>query len=215
MMIKVFPHGKGNGIGPTRYLVRQDYHGRKESPPVVLRGDPDMTRALIDSIDREWKFTAGVCSWGPEDAITPEKEQEVMDSFEAVAFAGMQPDQYSILWVRHSHAGHHELHFVIPRMELSTGKAFNALGKRFRPAPRSGKHPVWMDAPRRSGAGAVLRPVESRPPRGEADPLGEESNPEREGKSAGTYQRIPQGEDRNRRRPRPRRCIGRAPGGGA
>ena len=125
-MIKVFPHGKGNGIGPTRYLVRQDYHGRKEHPPVVLRGDPDMTRALIDSIDREWKFTAGVCSWGPEDAITPEKEQEVMDSFEAVAFAGMQPDQYTILWVRHSHAGHHELHFVIPRMELSTGKAFNA-----------------------------------------------------------------------------------------
>ncbi len=62
MMIKVFPHGKGNGIGPTRYLVRQDYHGRKEHPPVVLRGDPDMTRRLIDSIDREWKFTAGVCS---------------------------------------------------------------------------------------------------------------------------------------------------------
>jgi hypothetical protein len=49
-----------------------------------------------------------------------------MDNFEAVAFAGLQPDQYNILWVRHSHAGHHELHFVIPRMELSTGKAFNA-----------------------------------------------------------------------------------------
>jgi len=126
MMIKPFPQGKGNGTGPTRYLVRLDYHGRKENPPVVLRGDPDMTRALIDSIEREWKFTAGVCSWGPEDTITPEQEIQVMNNFEAVAFAGMQSDQYNILWVRHSHAGHHELHFVIPRMELSTGKAFNA-----------------------------------------------------------------------------------------
>lgn len=125
-MIKPFPQGKGDGFGPTRYLMRLDYHGRKENPPVVLRGDPDMTRALIDSINREWKFTAGVCSWGPEDTITPEQEIQVMNNFEAVAFAGMQPDQYNILWVRHSHAGHHELHFVIPRMELSTGKAFNA-----------------------------------------------------------------------------------------
>lgn len=49
-----------------------------------------------------------------------------MDDFEKLAFAGMQPDQYNILWVRHSHANHHELHFVIPRVELSTGKAFNA-----------------------------------------------------------------------------------------
>ncbi|MDR1611598.1 MAG: relaxase/mobilization nuclease domain-containing protein [Planctomycetota bacterium] len=92
----------------------------------MLRGDPDLTRTLIDSIDRDWKFTAGVCSWGAEDKITSEQEIQVMNDFEAVAFAGMKPDQYDILWVRHSHAGHHELHFVIPRMELSTGKAFNA-----------------------------------------------------------------------------------------
>jgi len=54
MMIKPFPQGKGDGFGPTRYLMRLDYHGRKENPPVVLRGDPDMPRALIDSSNREW-----------------------------------------------------------------------------------------------------------------------------------------------------------------
>ncbi|MDR1611701.1 MAG: relaxase/mobilization nuclease domain-containing protein, partial [Planctomycetota bacterium] len=126
MLIKPFPHGKGDGGKPVYYLARQDYHGRKEHPPVVLRGDPELTKSLIDSIDREWKYTAGVCALGPEDCIAPEKENELMDRFEAVAFAGLSPDQYNILWVRHSHAGHHELHFVIPRMELSTGKAFNA-----------------------------------------------------------------------------------------
>ena len=49
-----------------------------------------------------------------------------MDAFEQMAFAGLAPDQRNILWVRHLHAGHHELHFVIPRLELSRGKDFNA-----------------------------------------------------------------------------------------
>ena len=85
-----------------------------------------MTRALIDSIDRRWKFTSGALSWHPDDKVSPEKEEEVMNVFERVAFAGLEPDQRNILWVRHLHAGHHELHFVIPRLELSSGKDFNA-----------------------------------------------------------------------------------------
>ncbi|MDR2054593.1 MAG: relaxase/mobilization nuclease domain-containing protein, partial [Desulfovibrio sp.] len=126
MMMKVFPHGMGEGDKPTRYLVRPDYPGREENPPEVLRGDVGMTRALIDSIDRRWKFTSGVLAWHPDDKVSPEKEEGVMDAFERVAFAGLEPDQRNILWVRHIHAGHHELHFVIPRLELSSGKAFNA-----------------------------------------------------------------------------------------
>ncbi len=125
MYMKVFPHGQGGGDGPTHYLVRPDYPGRDELPPEVLRGDVDTTRALIDTLDTKWKFTAGVLSWHPDDKVTPEQEQRLMDDFEQVAFAGLEPDQRNILWVRHSHAGHHELHFVIPRVELSTGKAFN------------------------------------------------------------------------------------------
>ena len=126
MLVKAFPHGKGGGSAPIDYLLRMDYFGRKEKPPEVLRGDPETTRELIDSIDRKWKFTAGVCSWSGEDTVTPEQEIEVMNNFEELAFAGLDLDQYNILWVKHSHANHHELHFVIPRMELSTGNAFNA-----------------------------------------------------------------------------------------
>jgi hypothetical protein len=124
--MKVFPHGTGEGSKPTRYLVRPDYPGRKEAPPEVLRGDVGMTCALIDSIPRKWKYTAGPLSWHPDDKVSPEKEEEIMDAFEQVAFAGLEADQRNILWVRHIHAGHHELHFVIPRLELSSGKAFNA-----------------------------------------------------------------------------------------
>ena len=126
MLIKVFPHGTGEGDKPTRYLVRPDYPGRDTAPPLVLRGDPAMTRELINSIDRRWKFTSGVLSWHPDENISEAEEDEVMDAFEQVAFAGLESDQSNILWVRHSHAGHHELHFVIPRMELSSGKDLNA-----------------------------------------------------------------------------------------
>ena len=58
MLMKVFPHGTGEGDKPSRYLVRPDYPGRDTAPPQVLRGDPVMTRALIDSIERRWKFTS-------------------------------------------------------------------------------------------------------------------------------------------------------------
>lgn len=123
--MKVFPHGQGSGDGPTHYLVRLDYPNRDKHPPEVLRGDLELTRELIDTLDTKWKFTAGVLSWHPEDRVTPEQETRVMDDFEAVAFAGLEPDQRNVLWVRHRHAQHHELHFVIPRVELSSGKAFN------------------------------------------------------------------------------------------
>ncbi|UQZ88837.1 hypothetical protein C4J81_06340 [Deltaproteobacteria bacterium Smac51] len=126
MYIKVFPHGQGGGDGPVNYLIRLDYPKRDESPPIVLRGDPGLTLDLIDALENKWKFSAGVCSWGPDDTITPEQEQRLMDDFERTAFAGLEPDRYNILWVRHIHAGHHELHFVIPRIELSTGRAMNA-----------------------------------------------------------------------------------------
>lgn len=126
MLMKVFPHGTGEGDKPSRYLVRPDYPGRDTAPPQVLRGDPAMTRALIDSIERRWKFTSGVLSWHPDERISEEQEKKVMNAFERVAFAGLEADQRNILWVRHTHAGHHELHFLIPRLELSSGKDFNA-----------------------------------------------------------------------------------------
>ena len=97
MIMKVFPHGTGEGDKPTRYLVRPDYPGRDTRPPQVLRGDVAATRALIDSIHRKWKYTAGALSWHPDDKVSPEKEEEVMDAFEQVAFAGLEPDQRNIL----------------------------------------------------------------------------------------------------------------------
>lgn len=125
MIVGFSKHGTGSGRGPTQYMTDELRAGRENAPPVVLRGNTEQTRKLIDSLDFKHKYTSGVLSFAPGEDITPEMEQIIMDRFESVAFAGLEPDQYNILWVRHTHAGHHELHFVTPRVELSTGKSLN------------------------------------------------------------------------------------------
>lgn len=125
MLMKVFRHGVGRGASVINYVLDAKDSKRQHSPPTVLRGDPEQVKQLIDTTSRKWRYTSGVLSWAPDDKVTPKQEQQLMDSFESHAFAGMEPDQYSILWVRHSHAGRHEMHFVIPRTELRTDRALN------------------------------------------------------------------------------------------
>lgn len=125
MIVGFSRHGTGGGSGPVDYVTDAKRKGRENAPPEVVRGDAEHTRNLIDSLDFEHKYTSGVLSFAPNEVITTEMEEAIMNRFESVAFAGLEPDQYNILWVRHTHAGHHELHFVTPRVELSTGKSLN------------------------------------------------------------------------------------------
>lgn len=139
MLNKTFSHGTGKGKGPVNYcvdtvvpqfdpLTRKRIFGKfttRNPAPVVLAGDPARTKALIDSIDNKWKYTSGVLSFGHEDAPTPDEIKEVIDSFEEMAFAGLDRDQFDCLWVMHRHEGNIELHYVTPRVELGSGKAMN------------------------------------------------------------------------------------------
>lgn len=125
MIIGFSKHGTGGGRAPVRYLLDPTRAGREECPPELVAGDAQQTRELIDSLTFKHKYTSGVLSFAPNEQITPEMEKEIIERFEQVAFAGLEPNQYKILWVRHKHAGHHELHFLTPRVELSTGKSMN------------------------------------------------------------------------------------------
>ncbi|MEX0303975.1 MAG: relaxase/mobilization nuclease domain-containing protein [Leisingera sp.] len=143
MLIKFFPNGKGAGAGPVGYLVAREvlaYDANRElvrdadgqpvtvtrDPlPEVLRGDPARTEALIDVSSNQWTYRAGVISFANEDAPTEAQQVEVMDAFEQLAFAGLEGEQYDMLWVRHSHEDRIELHFCTPRLELTAGKALN------------------------------------------------------------------------------------------
>ncbi|SEW44723.1 Relaxase/Mobilisation nuclease domain-containing protein [Cognatiyoonia koreensis] len=143
MLIKFFPNGKGAGAGPVGYLVAKRvlaYDGNRDlirdadgqpktvmrDPlPEVLRGNPERTEALIDASRHQWTYRAGVISFADSDTPTEDQQADVMDAFERLAFAGLDPEQYEVLWVRHRHEGRVELHFCTPRLELTTGKSLN------------------------------------------------------------------------------------------
>ncbi|WP_338282581.1 relaxase/mobilization nuclease domain-containing protein [Sinorhizobium sp. KGO-5] len=143
MLIKFFRNGQGGGSGPVDYLVERDVVAydqnrnairdkrgeimlfAREPLPEVLRGDADRMRALIDACPHQWTYRAGVIAFTAKDAPNPAQQRQVMDAFENLAFAGMEADQREMLWVRHTHEGRVELHFVTPRMELVSGRSLN------------------------------------------------------------------------------------------
>ncbi len=129
MLVKFFKGGTGKGSSPVNYLIREtDSKGvRREPLPEVIKGNPKQTIQVIDSLDFKYKFHSGVISFAPEDAPTEAQQKAIIESFEKTAFPGLEADQYDILWVRHSHTsnGRIELHFVTPRVELTTGKSMS------------------------------------------------------------------------------------------
>lgn len=126
MLIKFFG-GFGGGGAIANYLIDPNRAGREGAAPEVVRGEIARTVELIDAIDRKWKYTTGVISFAVEDAPSEQQQRDLMDDFERLAFAGLEKNRFDISWVRHSHTegGRVELHFLTPRVELATGKAFN------------------------------------------------------------------------------------------
>lgn len=122
MIVGFSKYGTGAASSAFDYLLTVKDKAR---PPEIVRGCARLTGELIDSLSFKHKYTSGVLSFAPGETITPEIEQAIIDEFEAHAFAGLDSDQYSICWIRHTHADHHELHFVTARCELSTGKSLN------------------------------------------------------------------------------------------
>ena len=121
MLIKFFAQGQGAGRGAVEYCTRHDdpiSREPRQPAPEVMRGDPVLTIALIDGPASRFKhhYTSGVISFAKEDAPTKAEQEELIDSFEATAFSGLSPEQYNILWVKHTHCDRVELHFVVPRV---------------------------------------------------------------------------------------------------
>ena len=118
MIVQFFSRGKGKGAGPIDYLLGRD---RKREAARLLRGNPTATEALIDGSPHAKKYTSGCLSFEESD-ITAEQKQALMDDFEKCLFVGLEANQYDCLWVEHRDKGRLELNFVIPNVELTTGK---------------------------------------------------------------------------------------------
>lgn len=125
MIVDFFRHGTGLSKGCLDYMLGED---RDREHALVLNGDVELTAQLIDSSPYAKKYTSGCLSFYEHDLTEPDK-QKIMQDFEKCLFPGLDQDQYNILWIQHQDKVNKdteqtrlELNFVIPNVELSTGK---------------------------------------------------------------------------------------------
>ena len=125
MIVDFFRHGSGLSKGCLDYLLGED---REREHAQVLNGDVELTAQLIDSSPFAKKYTSGCLSFYEHD-LSDQDKQKIMQNFEECLFPGLDKDQYQILWVQHQDKINQdtgetrlELNFVIPNVELSTGK---------------------------------------------------------------------------------------------
>jgi len=117
MILKMNRKSKGKS-GVVEYLLNErEVQGTAQT----LRGNPELTKSLIKHVNRKHKYLSGGLMFSKEERLSEAQQQEIMDSFEALLFTGLDENQYHVLWVRHTDKDRLELNFVVPRMELNTG----------------------------------------------------------------------------------------------
>ena len=122
MIVKFLGNKKGGSSKSINYLL--DKNRVAEGTARILSGDEIQTRQIIDSLTKKQKVTFGVLSF--EEANIPAREKkELMQEFEKTFLAGLDQEQYNILWVEHTDKGRLELNCIIPKVELSTGRSLN------------------------------------------------------------------------------------------
>lgn len=122
MIVKFLRNKKGGSSKSIDYLLNKERV--KEGTARILSGDETQTRQIINAITKKQKVTFGVLSF-EEKNIPAREKQELMQEFEKTFLAGLDQEQYNILWVEHTDKGRLELNCIIPKVELSTGRSLN------------------------------------------------------------------------------------------
>ncbi|HIF5658512.1 TPA: hypothetical protein ACX3DE_000442 [Vibrio parahaemolyticus] len=111
------------------YILQQQKGKRREPPPESINGNRKAVEYAIEHNPHKHKYVSGVIAHAFEDTeklqANPEIEAEWRELFEELCFAGFPKDERLIDWVRHTHQGNIENHFLIPRIHLATGFSFN------------------------------------------------------------------------------------------
>lgn len=129
---KFTKHGKGSarggaGAAAINYLLGELDHKGEPRPDIqVLRGDPYAVAAVVDTLNFARTYTSGVISWSPEEAPTDAEIAAVLADWEALAFAGLEPDRYAFTAVLHREIGGGvHIHTIAARVDLETGNSLN------------------------------------------------------------------------------------------
>jgi hypothetical protein len=119
MIVKFFANKKGGSVAAIDYLLNKRVETNEAK---VIVGNEELTRKLINIIQNKQKVTAGCISF-EEKSIDEALKYQLMQEFEDMLLAGLQKEQYNILWVEHTDKNRLELNFVIPKIELTSKKA--------------------------------------------------------------------------------------------
>lgn len=124
MLVKFLPTYTGGGLGSINYLLNE----RKAAGTAkVVKGDENLTRAIIKRIDFKQKTCFGVLSFEEKhDFLTEEQKLKIIKDFERALLGDYMLERVNVLWVEHSDKnGRLELNFLIPKIDLTSGKSFN------------------------------------------------------------------------------------------
>jgi hypothetical protein len=126
VLIKFINRGKGSAKAAQKYLFgRNDHTGKPREKIQLMRGNPDFVTRVADGLEFEHKYRSAIIAWSPDDDPTEEQMNEILDEFEALAFAGLEPNQFTYYAVLHVENGAKHIHIVTPRVELQTGRSLN------------------------------------------------------------------------------------------
>ncbi|HCG8623776.1 TPA: relaxase [Vibrio parahaemolyticus] len=122
MLVKFFEtKANGNPLGGLNYLL----HENRNATPEVLSGNVEVTKQLLLQNTFTRAYTGGCLSFAEKSSEVDSKAQyELMESFEKTLLAGLEPDQYDCVWIRHTDKkdGRLELNFHVVNRELTTNR---------------------------------------------------------------------------------------------
>lgn len=118
MIHQPFINKTGGSTAIVNYLCNERI---QQKTARVLRGNPELTKKIINSIGFKQKLAAGVLAFEEKD-IENDAKTAIMKSFENILLPGMQ-GRYNILWVEHIDKNRLEFNYVIPKIDLISQKS--------------------------------------------------------------------------------------------
>ncbi|EPM4460537.1 hypothetical protein ACTJ2O_004535 [Vibrio parahaemolyticus] len=121
MIVKFFKGTHKTAFDGLEYL--EGGTKTRKVAPQLLRGNPELTREYLKTADKFAKaYTYGCLSF-EEKNIPIEQKLVLMDEFESTLMAGLDKDQYDMIWIEHRDTDRLELNFHVVNMELTSGKS--------------------------------------------------------------------------------------------
>lgn len=118
-------NGKGSPKAVMRYLLdKPDGHAK------VLKGEPNLSQAIAESLSYQHKYEAWVLSF-EEAELSHDVKMAIIDEFEKTFLPYFQDDKsrYNITWIEHSDKGRVELNLFMPKVDLVTEKQISLFNK--------------------------------------------------------------------------------------